>query len=71
MNIPSARAKKAVLLKKRSKNNLNIIIFCTRSNIEESPGPETQEKISKVGLDPKYLQPAANDNKIIIAKGTY
>ncbi|CAB3261409.1 unnamed protein product [Arctia plantaginis] len=38
------------------------------SNHEESPGPESQEKTSKVGLDPKYLQPAVNDNKLMFSK---
>lgn len=35
----------------------------SRSNLEESPGPDVQEKSSKAGLDPKYLQPAGSDNR--------
>ncbi|XP_075977723.1 spindle assembly abnormal protein 6 homolog isoform X3 [Anticarsia gemmatalis] len=42
----------------------------SRSNLEESPGPETQEKNTKVGLDPKYLQPAEIENKVTSGKGT-
>ncbi|KAH9644826.1 hypothetical protein HF086_007914 [Spodoptera exigua] len=34
------------------------------SNLEESPGPAVQEKVTKVGLDPKYLQPSESDNQI-------
>lgn len=34
------------------------------SNLEESPGPAVQEKVSKVGLDPKYLQPSESDNQV-------
>ncbi|KAJ8722046.1 hypothetical protein PYW08_004448 [Mythimna loreyi] len=34
------------------------------SNLEESPGPVIKERVPKVGLDPKYLQPAETDNQI-------
>lgn len=36
---------------------------CRRTNLEDSPGPEVQEKMSKVGLDPKYLQPSETDKQ--------
>lgn len=44
--------------------------FIHRSNIEDSPQPQSQEKKTKMGLDPKYLQPAIDDNKIK-SKGLY
>ncbi|KAJ8731385.1 hypothetical protein PYW07_004549 [Mythimna separata] len=34
------------------------------SNLEESPGPVIKDRAPKVGLDPKYLQPAETDNQI-------
>lgn len=34
------------------------------SNLEESPGPIMHDRVSKVGLDPKYLQPSETDNQI-------
>lgn len=33
------------------------------SNLEESPGPAMQERVTKVGLDPKYLQPSETKNQ--------
>lgn len=37
--------------------------------MDESPGPDIQEKNGKVGLDPKYLQPASSNNQNANNKG--
>lgn len=36
--------------------------FFSRSNIEDSSGPEMQDKDAKKGLDPRYLRPAPEDH---------
>ncbi|KAJ8731429.1 hypothetical protein PYW07_004593 [Mythimna separata] len=40
------------------------------SNLEESPGPVIKDRAPKVGLDPKYLQPAETDNQVGRSTGT-
>ncbi|XP_075977722.1 uncharacterized protein LOC142977616 isoform X2 [Anticarsia gemmatalis] len=53
-----------------SEESIDFYATSKSSNLEESPGPETQEKNTKVGLDPKYLQPAEIENKVTSGKGT-
>ncbi|XP_026327495.1 spindle assembly abnormal protein 6 homolog isoform X2 [Hyposmocoma kahamanoa] len=47
-----------------SDDSINFYATSKLSNIEDSPQPQSQEKKTKMGLDPKYLQPAIDDNKI-------
>ncbi|XP_028171297.1 spindle assembly abnormal protein 6 homolog [Ostrinia furnacalis] len=42
----------------------------SKSNIEESPGPQVQENSGKVGLDPRYLKPATEDTNKNVPKDT-
>ncbi|XP_026735028.1 spindle assembly abnormal protein 6 homolog [Trichoplusia ni] len=46
-----------------SEESIDFYATSKSTNLEDSPGPEVQEKMSKVGLDPKYLQPSESDKQ--------
>ncbi|XP_049873828.1 spindle assembly abnormal protein 6 homolog [Pectinophora gossypiella] len=63
---PSATSSTPYFLTRSTQNYTNTseesINFYGTSHIEESPQLEIRDKNSKVGLDPKYLQPASESN---------
>ncbi|CAK1580226.1 unnamed protein product [Parnassius mnemosyne] len=53
-----------------SDDTINFYATSKTSSLEDSPRIENNEGTSKVGLDPKYLQPSADENQSKKSKGT-
>ncbi|RVE48219.1 hypothetical protein evm_007173 [Chilo suppressalis] len=64
-------------LAKNNKNNtseevsdMSINFYGTsKSNIDDSAGPQSEENNAKIGLDPKYLRPATDENRKQVNNG--
>ncbi|CAG4982951.1 unnamed protein product [Parnassius apollo] len=53
-----------------SDDTINFYATSKTSSLEDSPRIENNERTSKVGLDPKYLQPSADENQSKKSKDT-